>query len=84
MILLREERKKKRRNVPVDSSPFQGRNGELCNRGKLKIEPRGSVYRENREIPSYNLRLYLRFSTSLLLNIYFCVSHIYIYTYILL
>lgn len=81
MILLRGEGKRKKKNVqPSGSSPLPPvlrQKRELCNRGNWKLSHE-AVCTEKIEIPSYNLRLYLRFSTSLLLNIYFCVSYIYL------
>lgn len=62
---------------PPPLPPVLRQKRELCNRGNWKLSHE-AVCTEKIEIPSYNLRLYLRFSTSLLLNIYFCVSYIYL------
>lgn len=62
---------------PPSLPPVLRQKRELCNRGNWKLSHE-AVCTEKIEIPSYNLRLYLRFSTSLLLNIYFCVSYIYL------
>lgn len=80
IILLRGKRKREKYStewIPFPAARVLRQKRELCNRGNWKLSHE-AVCTEKIEIPSYNLRLYLRFSTSLLLNIYFCVSYIYV------